>query len=478
MKTLKLDIKVMFLSLVLVVASITSCSEDFIDLLPPSSVTVELLYQTESDFQQALVGVYTGLRGQYNGFWEIGDLRADDVWQEATNQTGRVLTDNFQGHTASNSVWSNGYIMINRANLLLEKIETVDIPNKAMYIAETKFIRALGYFNLVRIFGAVPYITASLSPEDAYRTGRTEVDRIYNEMIIPDLIEGSNNLPLQYSGQDVGRATRGAAKALLGKVYLTRRNFIEAENVLREVTTMGYDLLDDYNDVFDHNNKHHREYIFDIEYTSAPNAAGNNMTSICSANWPVVRALYGMVGTLHDSCTPRITFRNLFEESDRRREISAALGVTTGDGVFHPLPPRWSAITRKYLSEVPSGDNGNANFPVIRYADVLLMLAEALNENNKTGEALEYLNRVRTRAGVATYSGVSQAETRDLIELERRLELNMEGHRWFDLIRWGKALEVLTPYGMEPHMILWPLPQNEVLLINDPSILPQNPGYD
>ncbi|WP_373520954.1 RagB/SusD family nutrient uptake outer membrane protein [Aquiflexum sp.] len=478
MKTIKLNIKILFLSSVLVVSTLTSCSEDFIDLLPPSSVTVDLLYQTEADFQQALVGVYTGLRGQYTGFWEIGDLRADDVWQEATNQTGRVLTDNFQGHNAANGLWSNGYIMINRANLLLEKIEGVDIPNKAEYIAETKFIRALGYFNLVRVFGAVPFISASLAPEDAYNTGRTEVDRIYNEMIIPDLIEGANALPVQYSGQNVGRATRGAAKALLGKVYLTRKNYPAAEIILKEVTSMGYNLLNNFNDVFDHNNKHHQEYIFDIEYTSAPNAAGNNMTSICSANWPVVRALYGMVGTLHDSCTPRISFRNLFEVGDSRRDISAALGVTTGDGVFNPLPARWSAITGKYLSEVPSGDNGNANFPVIRYADVLLMLAEALNENNKTGEALNYLNLVRARAGVSTYSGISQAETRDLIELERRLELNMEGHRWFDLIRWGKALQVLTPFGMEPHMILWPLPENEVLLINDPSILPQNPGYD
>jgi hypothetical protein len=478
MENIKLNIKVLVLSLVLVIASLTSCSEDFIDLSPPSSVTVDVLYRTEADFQQALVGVYTGLRGQYTGFWEVGDLRADDVWQEATNQTARVLTDNFQGHTAANNIWSNGYIMINRANMLLEKIQLVDIPNKELYIAETKFIRALGYFNLVRTFGAVPYITGSLEPEDAYKTGRTDVDRIYNELIIPDLVEGANILPLQYSGADVGRATRGAAKALLGKVYLTRKNFPEAEITLREVTTLGYELLANYNSVFDHTNKHHKEYIFDIEYTSAPNAAGNTMTSICSANWPVVRNLYGMVGTLHDSCTPRISFRNLFEESDRRRDISAALGLTTGDGVFQPLPTRWSAITGKYLSDVPSADNGNANFPVIRYADVLLMLAEALNENGKTVEALVYLNQVRSRAGVAVYSGLSQLEVQNAIELERRLELNMEGHRWFDLIRWGKALQVLTPLGMEPHMILWPLPQNEVILINDPSVLPQNPGYD
>jgi tetratricopeptide (TPR) repeat protein len=380
-------------------------------------------------------------------------------------------------HTAVNGLWSNGYVMIYRANLLLEKIKEVEIDRKNEYIAEAKFLRALGYFNLVRVFGAVPLITQPVSPDEAYRTGRADVDRIYNELIIPDFQEAAQVLPLSYSGSEIGRATRGAAKALLGKVYLTRKNFTEAESVLKEVTTMGYELLNDYNEVFNWNNKHHSEYIFDIEYTSAPNAPGNNMTSICSANWPIVRDLYGMVGTLHDSCTPRLALRNLYGAGDTRIDMSVALGVTTNDGEFHPLPARWSAITRKYLSEVPSGDKGNANFPVIRYADVLLMLAEALNENNKTDEGLLYLNMVRTRAGVNTYSGLSQQAFRNLIELERRLELTMEGHRWFDLIRWGKALEVLQPFGMEPHMIVWPIPQSEIQLINDPNILPQNPGY-
>ena len=185
-----------------------------------------------------------------------------------------------------------------------------------------------------------------------------------------------------------------------------------------------------------------------------------------------------MVGTLHDSCTPEVGFSELFEEEDERRGISAALGVTTDDGVFHPLPERWSLMTQKYLSELPSSDNGNANFPVIRFADVLLMYAEALNENGKTPEALLYLNQVRKRAGVEEYSDLTQAETRAAIKLERRLELNMEGHRWFDLVRWGDALEVLAPYGMEPHMVLWPIPTSEVEKISDPSILPQNPGYN
>ena len=210
--------KIIYFIIIVSLMTTISCSDE-IELVPPSTVIVDDLYKTETDFAQAMVGIYTAVRGQYNGFWEIGDLRADDVWQEATNQTGRVLTDNFQGHTAAEDVWSDGYAAITRANVLLEKIEDVDLENKEQYIGEAKFLRALTYFNLVRIFGDVPLLTSPISPEEAFTAGRDDVNRIYDELIIPDLVQAGNALPLQYSGADLGRATKGAAKALLGKVW-------------------------------------------------------------------------------------------------------------------------------------------------------------------------------------------------------------------------------------------------------------------
>lgn len=122
-------------------------------------------------------------------------------------------------------------------------------------------------------------------------------------------------------------------------------------------------------------------------------------------------------------------------------------------------------------------NDSKANWKVIRYADVLLMLAEALNENGKTTEALSYLNQVRERAGLAGYANLTQAEAREKIYLERRLELYLEGHRWFDLIRTDQALAVMQPYGMKPYMTVFPIPQSQIEVVNNPAVFSQNPGY-
>ena len=137
-----------------------------------------------------------------------------------------------------------------------------------------------------------------------------------------------------------------------------------------------------------------------------------------------------------------------------------------------------SAYTRKYITRITTANDSPANWKVIRYADVLLMYAEALNENGKTAAALPYLNQIRTRAGVTPLERLTQAEMRANIVLERRMELAFEGHRWFDLVRTGQAYNVMQKYGMKPHHTLWPIPFAQIQLINDRTIFPQNPGYD
>jgi hypothetical protein len=157
-----------------------------------------------------------------------------------------------------------------------------------------------------------------------------------------------------------------------------------------------------------------------------------------------------------------------------------ANGYTNAQGVFVKLPVTGlrRSFTMKYTCAVPSGGDSPANFKVIRYADVLLMLAEALNENNKTTEALTYLNMIRTRAGVPTYTGLAKSTTRTKIYLERRLELCFEGHRWFDLLRTGLAFQTMSKYGMKDYMTLYPIPLAEIQVVNNPAILWQNPGWD
>ena len=345
-------------------------------------------------------------------------------------------------------------------------------------------MRALAYFNLVRIFGDVPMITTNVTIDEAYKVGRDKADKVYEEVIIKDLLEAETKLPLKYASADIGKATRGAAKALLGKVYLTRKDFVKAK--LAEVTTMGYSLLKNFNDLFDYSkDEHHSEYIFDIEYEQGINE-GSIFTTQFSLSFQgagvlatAMAEMYGLppAGGGDQGCPAEGLFA-AFATNDLRKDITAATGLTR-NGVFIPISTTGiGSFSKKYLTPIPKANDSRANWKVIRYADVLLMYAEALNENGKTGEALTNVNLVRARAGVSPYSNLAQAEVREKIYDERRFEFNLEGHRWFDLVRTGKALSVMQPLGMKPHMVVFPIPQNQMEIINNRSVFPQNPGYE
>lgn len=470
-----------------------ACQQDFIEVLPESTLTVDALYKTDKDFQDAVVGVYSGFRAPYSRFWQFSDLRSDDVGHYWQGRVDLIRLDNFvmdvNDAVLVNS-WRDYYNIIYAANTLLANLEKADaavIKNKDLYLGEVKFLRALAYFDLVRIFGDVPLLTAPITIADSYKITRTGAAQIYNDLIIPDLLEAGNKLPEKHAGAASGRATQGAAKALLGKVYLTRQDFVQAEATLKEVTGKNYALLPNFNDLFTYTNEHHSEYIFDIEYIEGGLGLGSNFTSefmveFQTAGGPVVAALQNIYGikviNSGSAGSPSPDLIAAFEPGDLRREITVAQGVTDKDGVYLPLAPTGvPSFTKKYMTSLIIQNDSRANWKVLRYADVLLMLAEALNENNKTGEALDYLNQVRERAGVARYENLSQAETREKIYTERRLELYLEGHRWFDLVRTGRAQEVMQGYGMKPHMTVFPIPQSQIEVVNNPAVFSQNPGY-
>ncbi len=478
--------KKIFFSVTFLILCATGCKESFIDLLPSDTVTVDLLYKTDKDFQDAVVGIYAVYQTQYQNMYLFGDVRADDSWDELVKGTAGAV-DNYSLNVDDNlliTTWRNYYSIIYRANTVLTKIESVDaasLKNKDRHVGEARFLRALAYFDLVRIFGDVPLVATPLSAEESYQTAREKVDKIYDEVIVKDLADAEAKLPLRYTGADVGRATKGAAKALLGKVHLTRKDFQKAEAKLQEVTTMGYALLPNYADLFDYTkNEHHAEYIFDIEYDPGLGGEGSLFTNRFAPKVPAVIDYFGILGGQDDQNAPPRSLFDLFEVKDKRKDITAANGFTNASGVFVPIVPtsnNMSTFTRKYMIRLATGNDSPANWKVIRYADVLLMLAEALTENGKPTNALTHLNQVRTRAGVAPYADGSQADTRARIALERRLELSFEGHRWFDLVRTGQALTVLQKLGMKPHMTLWPIPLAQVRLMNNPTLFPQNPGY-
>lgn len=474
----------------------TSCRKEFIELTPVSTVSVDVLYKTDKDFQDAVVGVYSGFRVPYQNFWQFGDLRGDDAKHDLANGLESIRVDNFLTDYSDNILlasWRGYYSAITNANAILAKIADANptvVTNKDRHIGETKFLRALAYFNLVRIFGDVPMITTPITTEQAYQTGREKVDKIYDEVIIKDLLDAEAKLPVKYTGADVGRATRGAAKALLGKVYLTRKDFVKAEEKLKDVTTLGYALLKNYNDLWDYTkDEHHSEYIFDIEYLAGGLGIGSTFTNTFTLEFQSggsalvneLSRIYGILpgATAASGGNPTAALFAAFDPKDLRKDVSVATGVIGADGRFVALSTTGvTSFSKKYMAPLKANNDSPANWKVVRYADVLLMLAEAMNENGKTTEALTYLNQVRQRAGVLVYANLTKDDFREKAYLERRLELYLEGHRWFDLVRTGRALAVMAPFGMKPYMTVFPIPLAELEIIRNPAVFPQNPGYE
>jgi len=474
-------------SIALLSIMIVSCSKKFIDLPPISSVSVDVVYKTDKDFLDGLTATYNTLQQQYQNFYIFGDIRGDDSWQSIYKNNSQSYSDAFVTSSSDqlmHTTWQNYYQAIFRINTILEKIKAADVTvvkNKDRYIAEAKFLRAFCYFDLVRIFGAVPMVTAPLTIAEGYKAGREKVDVIYNKVIIPDLADAENGLPLKFTGSDVGRPAKGAAKALLGRVYLTIKDFSKAEAKLQEVTAMGYSLLPNYNDLFDYSkNEHHSEYIYDIEYEEGI-GEGSRFTNAFAPNSQPFTAFFGIGGNGDEQNSPTQGLIDLFDKKDKRKDIT--VGITGGfynkDSVFVKLPTNTNqTYTKKYITPVAVINDSRANWKVIRYADVLLMLAEALNENGKTNEALTYLNQVSVRAGLTGYANLSKDAARDKIYLERRLELSFEGVRWFDLVRTGQAYNTMQKFNMLPYMTVFPIPLSQVQLINNPTIIPQNEGYN
>ncbi len=466
-----------------------SCKKEFIELTPESTASTDAVYKTNKDFQDAVVGIYSTFQVIYQSFWQFGDLAGDDTEQQHSAQLEFVNINNFLATSATplvHTTWLDHYRVIFRANTVLSQIDKADpaiVIDKNRHIGEAKFLRALAYFNLVRVFGDVPLVAAPITIEEASKTSREKVDKIYDEIIIKDLQDAENKLPVKYSGTLVGKATKGAAKSLLAKVYLTRKDFANAETKLQEVTTLGYSLLPIYNDLFDYTkDEHHAEYIFDIEYIDGGLGLGSTFSNSFAPNLSGIINFFGLKGSGGQQGAPTLPIFSLFEGNDKRKGISVAKvadGLTSPNGQTIPLIPiDVTTYSKKYMTPLLTANDSKANWKVIRYADVLLMYAEALNETGKTDLALINLNLVRARAGLAPFSALTQDDTREKIYLERRLELHLEGHRWFDLVRTGRALAALQSLGMKPYMTVFPVPLSQIQVINNPAFFPQNPGYN
>ncbi len=478
-------------SIVVALAMFSSCRKDFLELDPVSQTSVSQFYRNASDINIALMGVYDALQkpGQYGSQWKLAELRSDNT--EAGGGTPEdTEIDQFRISTTSASVdaaWRDAYSGIARSNTVLNRIKPVEMDTrlKNQYIGEAKFLRALMYFNLVRIFGKVPLIVNEIvSSSEGYTYGRNEVSEVYTQ-IISDLKDSDENLPVSYTGNDIGRATKGAAKSLLGKVYLTIGNFPDAAARLKEVIDMNvYALLPKYADVFLPANAFNKESLFEVSFKAGGVGEGSEYVNRFFPRGDIGAQLGIGQGT--DANRPTPDMLAAYERQgnaiiDQRYYASMDTGFRANNGRFTRVN-----FIKKYFSIPFLPFDADNNWPVLRYADVLLMYAEALNEvnNGPVPIAFTNINLVRQRAGLAPLSNNLNYQNFKLaVEKERRVELAFENHRWFDLVRYGKAVTVMNEHFkklnvntvMENFHVIFPVPQSQVDV--NPTLIKQNTGY-
>ncbi|WP_294311438.1 RagB/SusD family nutrient uptake outer membrane protein [uncultured Chryseobacterium sp.] len=452
-----------------------SCSSDLLNTLPEADKVTSNFYKDASQIEQGVNGVYGSLQytGQYKqGLLTIGEIPSDNTFDEVpANDNFTYGEFDFFTIQPTNSLienaWKDNYVGIQQANIILNRIGSItDMSEgtKKTRIGEMKLLRALMYFNLVRIFGDVPLVTQETTDVNSYfGQSRTPANEVYN-FVEGELKEAITLLPA--TAAQKGRATKGAALGILGRVLMTRNKFSEALPYLSQIDGLGYSLLSDVTKIFDVTNKNNAEIIFDVQFASGlnGNSEGSNAFQLFSPS--------GTVSGAKGHNLPTKEVYNLYSSADKRR--NAYIGLTN-NGVPY---------TKKLVKTSSAVDDGGSNVVVIRLADVYLMMAECYAQANDLTNANLYLNKIKTRAGITNVNLTSQQALLAEIDKERRLELIGEGHRWFDLVRTGKAVQVMTQYfavtpgystaTIDQHNLLMPVPQNQ---INTDPAIKQNPGY-
>lgn len=486
---------------VLLCTGIYSCHH-ILDVEPYSFSSDVNYYETEAQILRAVNGAYASMQELYtgDGFWTMTEMVSDNTnYQFDESDRGgqqREEIDEFLITPTNNfveGVWNLLYRNIQQSNIVLNRIGSVEFADEDIrnrYEGELKFLRAFQYFHLVRLFGSVPLILEEIpDPEGAFTGEKASVDQIY-DFLITDLIESVDYMPAKYTGNDIGRVTKGAVCTLLGEIYLTRKNFEESQKWLEKVTELEYSLLSDYSQNFDPAYKNNSESIFAIQFDDNLQTEASNFIFMFGPR-NAKDALVGFPGNLGGGNIPTPSIYNSYEDGDLRREASIEFFDDPSNAAFEEskaFDGKMPFIKKYYHPPFAEDGRANENWPVYRYSYVLLLLAEVSNELNQA-DATTYLNQVRERAGLSPVSNLGQEDLREKIFNEQRIEVAFENHRWFQLLRTGKAIEVMTSHGVEEknrlkrlssasyniqeHKLLFPIPEREVRL----NKVEQNPGW-
>jgi len=442
---------------------ITSCKKDFLVVTPETNLSSATFFKTEADFKQAVNGAYVPLRNIVNGpAYLMGEMHSDNTYYfrnilfgatDASENIADFALPSSGGVTTNGNVtnqYRQDYQIIARTNQILTTIDAVDFAadSKNNLKGQALFLRAYAYFELVRYFGKVPLHLTPVTNRAQATLPLSSVDSIYIQ-IVKDA-DAASKLLLNKAKQEPGRITSGAAKTLLANAYIVQKKWALAEALLKDVVTNdGYVLMPDYTDAFSGTtaNKNNQESVFEVQFQEG--SAGYNGSIIynflprpmtAAELQPItgVSNPQSLSGEGNNAPTPDIIAA--YETGDKRKDISIAYVTLSGslrDNKVYPYIKKFAKPHSLF------GNTGN-NWPIYRYSEVLLFLAEALNEQGKASEAATYLNQVRVRAGLAASAAT---DLRDAIFKERRVELAFENKRWFDLVRSGTAIAVITAYG-------------------------------
>jgi hypothetical protein len=487
-----------FLSLALLSLGLSSC-KDFLTVVPQTERTTANFYNTAADFNTAVVGTYAtfkhaGLYGNGAGslIW-MGEVASDNTeygTPRTSNSVAAYEIDDLNyslANTYFRDAWLGHYQGIARANAILDHLPAVsfDATLKGQYEGEARFLRAMFYFNLVRLFGPVQLVTTEINdPYGTANIGRSPVNEVYT-LIESDLQAAENTLPATITAANQGRASKWAAKALLGKVYLTEKKYDLASAKLKEIIDANVNsLMPNYADAFllTTSFANNKEVMLAVQYKGGQISQGGNFYT----QWTPFAASspdFGFTNGPGDGVNrPTSNLIAAYATGDTRKAASIALTYTNGSGaqVTDPYPI-------KFIQKGIIKGESDVDYPVLRYADVLLMYAEAVNESGTvTPAALDAVNRVIRRsrglpvatanATVDLPASTTQTDLRTRLEQERRLELAFESQRWFDLVRTSRFVDVMKAVGKQAKdfHVLYPIPQRETDLNKN---LGQNTGY-
>ena len=475
---------------------VTSCKKDFLDVPPQGQQPAEQFWTSEGDATKAVNSIYANLRGWTEVAFApiaIESLGSDDTETGSDPSDGSVpFMNTYNNFTVTSTqgqlsdFWNGRYQTINLCNQVIDNIPAInmDAGLKNRYIAEAKFVRAYAYFRLVRAFGDVP-LRLHL-PKDAteYNIARTPKAQVWSA-IEQDLTDAAGVLPNSYTGADVGRATKGAALTLHAKVSMYQSKWTDVKSYTDQVIALNiYSLFPDYEQLFRVANEFNSESIFEVNAKHIPGdcAASNSQYSQVQGVRSVARGGWGFN-------VPTTDLANSYETGDPRKDATIIFrGETTPEGdiipatVPNPMYNQKSYVPFKDPNNQDCTEGSDQNIRVLRFAEVLLMNAEANNELGSSTLAIDALEKVRARARAGNNAILPKVTTTDKAALrtaiwnERRSELAMEFDRYFDVIRQGRASTVFGPLGWKANKNeVWPIPQSEIDL--SAGILTQNPGY-